>query len=89
MSVNNVGHMTIKEYLAKLVNLDYAGQRQLVLEWSGYHSPMLATALAVLDVQGIMKYVDAIVRQGDVWLPGDSPTTWMMQQNVTDSKATM
>ena len=69
MSVNNVGHMTIKEYLAKLVNLDYAGQRQLVLEWSGYHSPMLATALAVLDVQGIMKYVDAIVRQGDVWLP--------------------
>lgn len=69
MSVNNVGHMTIKEYLAKLVNLDYAAQRQLILEWSSYHSPMLAAALAALDVQGIMKYADAIIKQGDVWLP--------------------
>lgn len=64
-----VGHMNVDAYLKELANHGFEGQIELVREWTSYHSPKLAAAIALLDVEGQVKYVQEILRKNDVWLP--------------------
>lgn len=64
-----VGHMNVDAYLKELANHGFEGQIDLVLEWTSYHSPKLAEAIKLLDVEGQVKYVQEILRINNVWLP--------------------